>query len=222
MRPDERDRLTEVFGAYSRDPRRRRAWAAENPGNLAIRRELSEATLAVLAQGDPGGTILDAGCGAGWWLEQLRDAGVPADRLTGVELLDARVQVARARVPAADISCADIRSLPLPDAGCALITYFTVLSGMPGPDDVASALAEARRVLAPGGAIVAWEPRLPTRNPDTRLITLTELRRCLGPALSVRSLTLAPPLARRIPGLYRPLAAIPLLRSHRFVVARPH
>ncbi len=220
MEPDERHRLGRVFAAYGADPRRRRAWAAENPGNRAIRRELSRATLAVLAAGDPGGTILDAGCGPGWWLAELREAGVPAARLAGVELLGDRVKAARERVPGAEIRSADIGALPLPERSCALVTYFTVLSGMPGPDEVARALAEARRVIAPGGTIVVWEPRLPTRNPDTRLITLAELRRSLGRDLTVRSLTLAPPLARRLPHLYGPLAAIPLLRSHRLVVAR--
>jgi SAM-dependent methyltransferase len=217
----ERDRLARVFGAYGSDPGRRRAWDAENPGNAAIRDEVARATLGVLAAHDPGGQLLDAGCGSGWWLERLTQAGVPGDRLVGVELLPDRAAAARARTGGAEVHCGDIRSLPLPGACCALVTLFTVLSGMDTAGAVQAALHEARRVLAPGGAIVVWEPRVPTRNPDTRLIRVRDLRRALGPGIDVRSITLAPPLARRAGPAYGLLTALPPLRSHRLMVARP-
>ncbi len=217
----ERDRLTHVFGGYARDPRRHRAWDAQNPGNAAIRDELARAVLAVLAAGDPRGLLVDAGCGSGWWLARLLAEGIAPSRLVGVELLADRADAARERAPGTRIAHGDIRELPVQDRSCALVTMFTVLSGMAGAADVEAALAEARRVLAPGGAVVIWEPRVPTRNPDTRLIRLGELRRTLGPDIQARSITLAPPLARRAGGAYRGLAALPPLRSHRLVIARP-
>jgi SAM-dependent methyltransferase len=217
----ERDRLVHVFGAYRGDPRRRRAWDAHNPGNAAIREELARAVLAVLAERDPGGLLLDAGCGAGWWLARLLTEGVAPSRLVGVELLADRADAARERAPETRIITGDVRSLPVDSGSCALVTLFTVLSGMAGAADVDAALAESRRVLAPGGAVVIWEPRVPTRNPDTRLIRLGELRRTLGPDIRARSITLAPPLARRAGGAYRALATLPALRSHRLVIARP-
>jgi ubiquinone/menaquinone biosynthesis C-methylase UbiE len=193
----ERDRLARVFTSYRGDPRRRRSWAAENPGNAAIRNELARETLAALTGHDTGGLLLDAGCGSGWWLERLRAEGIAPARLVGVELLADRVDAARTRVPGVSVVCADIRSLPADDRSCSLVTLFTVLSGMACAADVDAALAEARRVLVPGGAVVVWEPRVLTRNPDTRLIRLRTLRHALGPCVRTRSITLAPPLARR-------------------------
>jgi len=217
----ERTRLARVFTGYRDDPRRRVAWDAGNPGNAAIRDELARATLAALAERDSGGLLLDAGCGSGWWLQRLRDEGIAANRLAGVELLADRAQVARERVPGAHVLCDDIRRLPFEPDSCAMVTLFTVLSGMASAADVQSALAEARRVLAPGGAVVVWEPRVITRNPDTRLIRRRELHRGLGPNVRARSITVAPPLARRAAWAYTGLAALPPLRSHRLFVARP-
>ena len=81
-------------------------------------------------------------------------------------------------------------------------------------------LREARRVLEPGGAVAVWEPRWPTVNRNTRLVRLSELRSALGPRLTMRTLTLAPPLARRVGRLYGPLARLQPLRSHRLALAR--
>jgi ubiquinone/menaquinone biosynthesis C-methylase UbiE len=170
---------------------------------------------------DGGGQLLDAGCGTGWWLERMRREDVAAERLTGVELLAERVRAAAARVPGARIEQADVRRLPLPDDSCSLVTLFTVLSSMAGAADTRAAMLEARRVLAPGGAVVVWEPRWPTLNRNTRFVHLRELRAGLGGRLTVRTLTLAPPLARRAGGLYEPLARVRALRSHRLVIARP-
>ncbi len=167
------------------------------------------------------GLLLDAGCGTGWWLERLEREGVAPERLAGVELLGERATAAAARVPGAQIAQADIRELPLPDGSCTLVTLFTVLSSMRSAEDVWAALAEALRVLAPGGAVAVWEPRWPTVNRHTRLVRRSELRTGLGASLRIRTITLAPPLARRAARLYAPLSRMRPLRSHRLVVARP-
>jgi SAM-dependent methyltransferase len=219
----ERERIERVYAGYRADRRRRRAWSAENPGNAAMREEVLRTLLELapdVLAGD--GLVLDAGCGTGWWLQRIAREGVAEARLVGVDLLAERVRAARGRLPRARVVEGDVRSLPAEPRSCSLVMLFTVLSAMGSPQDVRTALGEARRVLAHGGAIVVWEPRVPTPNSHTRLIGLRELRGALGGNLRVRSVTLAPPLARRARGgLYEALAAIPLLRSHRLVVARP-
>jgi SAM-dependent methyltransferase len=218
----EQERIERVYAGYSEDRRRQRAWSAENAGNAAIREEVLRTLLELMPDALAGdGAVLDAGCGAGWWLARLAREGVAPSRLVGIDLLSERVQAAEARVPGARVLAGDVRSLPLPASACGLVLFFTVLSAMGSREDVRSALGEARRVLTRGGAIAVWEPRVWTPNSHTRLVGLDELRAVLGGELRVRSLTLLPPLARRVQGrLYRPLARIPLLRTHRLIVAR--
>jgi hypothetical protein len=91
---------------------------------------------------------------------------------------------------------------------------------MGSASEASAALGEARRVLAPGGAVAVWEPRWPTFNRNTRLVHLSQLRSALGSGLEVRTLTLTPPLARRAGRLYAPLARLRPLRSHRLALAR--
>ena len=75
MDDEEEERVRSVYERYRRDPRRARAWSAENPGNLLIREEVACAVLE--RAGDLGqGDILDVGCGSGWWLRSLTKAGV--------------------------------------------------------------------------------------------------------------------------------------------------
>lgn len=217
----ERERIEQVYAGYGEDRRRQRAWSASNTGNAAIREEVLHALLELAPAALAGdGLILDAGCGTGWWLGRLMRESVPAGRLVGVDLLGERAAAARARAPGARVLAGDVRQLPLQPGGCSLVMLFTVLSAMGSREDVRSALGEARRVLAHGGSIAIWEPRVWTPNSHTRLVGLGELRAALGGELRVRTLTLAPPLARRVRGsLYGPLTRIPALRTHRLVVA---
>jgi SAM-dependent methyltransferase len=216
----EEDRIARVYAGYRADLRKRRVWDARNRGNVAIREELAQAVLGIargVLEGD--GMLLDVGCGTGWWLERLAHEGVPVERLVGVELLAERVRAARERVPGVRVERADSRHLNLGDGSCSLVTLFTVLSSMSSSAEVRATLLETRRVLVPGGAVVVWEPRWPTPNRHTRLVRLGELRAVLGVELSVRTITLAPPLARSAGSLYEPLARIAPLRSHRLVLA---
>lgn len=172
------------------------------------------------------GLVLDAGCGTGWWLDALARGGVPGggvpqSRLVGVDLLEERVAAARERVPGAGVLQGDVRALPVADGSCALVLLFTVLSAMGGREEVRRALGEVRRVLAPGGEVAIWEPRVWSPNANTRLIRLRELREGLGGELRVGSVTLLPLLARRSGRLYRPLVRVPVLRTHRLVLVRP-
>lgn len=219
----ERDRLRHVFAGYARSARRRRAWRADNPGNVAIRDELTGAVLDLAPEAiSGGGPILDVGCGTGWWLAALAGRGADPGRLHGIELLEERAQAAAARVPGAAIAVGDATRLPYRDGEFALVTLFLVLSSMRRETDVRAALGEARRVLARGGALAVWEPRVPNPlNRATRVVRRSTLRGALGNPSAVRSVTLAPMVARRSGAVaYGALARLPWLRTHRLAVWR--
>jgi SAM-dependent methyltransferase len=213
-----RDRAAAVYARYAASKGKRRAWDPRNPGNAAIRDELAAAILATLGDDLGRGDVLDAGCGSGWWLARLHAAGVPGARLFGVELLPQRARAAAAAVPGATVQTGDVRSLPFADGRFSAAFMLTVLSSME-PGESAAAIAEVRRVLAPGAPLVVWEPRVPNPlNPNTRLVRAREL----GPARQTRTLTLLPWVARRLgrrtAGLYPRLAAVRALRTHRLYV----
>jgi ubiquinone/menaquinone biosynthesis C-methylase UbiE len=202
------------------------AWSLSNPGNRAARSELIEALLAAARREiDGAGPLLDCGCGGGWLLEALAEAGVEPQRLHGVDTDSARVDAARRRVPGTEVLAADARSLPFAADSFAAVFFVVSLSSMGAGDAVRAALAEGLRVLAPGGALVIYEPRLPNpRNRATRRVRSADLRSAgLTPA-KTRSLTLLPPLGRhlgRLTGTLHPaLSRLQPLRSHRLTVYR--
>jgi SAM-dependent methyltransferase len=203
--------------------RSRRAWDAANPGNAAIRGELAGALLEAAAPALRGGReLLDAGCGTGWWLERLLAEGVPADRLHGLERDPARVAAARRRAPGAAVVEGDAAELPYADGRFGAVFLITVLSSL-GRAGASQAAREAWRVLAPGGRLVVWEPRVPTPlNSSTHLVRPRAIGAVTGAAAEIRAITLAPPLARRLgsraPRWYPRLAALGPLRTHRIAV----
>jgi SAM-dependent methyltransferase len=226
MEGEETRRVQEIYGRYRRSARRRRAWAADNPGNRTIREELLQAVLdAAGPELATGGEVLDVGCGTGFWLAALTDRGIDPDRLVGVDVLPERVSAARSRAPGASVHEADARSLPFDDGRFAAVLLFTVLSSLASAADVRLALAEARRVLWPGGLLLCYESRL--ANPLNRRVrgVRGEDLDAAGIAPRVeRRLTLFPPLARRLGGrtdaLYARLARLAPLRTHRLVTYR--
>jgi ubiquinone/menaquinone biosynthesis C-methylase UbiE len=217
-----RDHLQRTYARYGASVRKRRAWSQQNPGNRAIRQELTAAIDRLAGEAVMDATrVLDAGCGTGWWLAHLAQAGTEAE-LHGIDLLENRVIEARRRVPQAQLSLGDVRALPYPDAHFGAVFLLTVLSSVGGRRDYLEAASEAHRVLAPGGALVVWEPRIRNRlNQNVTQIPLDALCEVLGAPTGTFTLTLVPQIARRLgrrtERLYDPLARVSLLRTHRLV-----
>jgi ubiquinone/menaquinone biosynthesis C-methylase UbiE len=197
---EEAERVRSVYEAYGRSSRRARSWSPANPGNRLIREEIVAAIRAA-APGlpDAPGDVLDVGCGTGWWLRELAASGVPARRLHGVDLLPSRVEAVRRALPEAHVDVGDARALPWPDGRFWLVTMFLVLSSEDTDVSQRRSLAEARRVLAPGGHLFVWEPRVPNpANRATRRVRARTVRRALGPRLEQQPVTVLPALARRL------------------------
>ncbi|UGS38827.1 class I SAM-dependent methyltransferase [Capillimicrobium parvum] len=217
--PVERKRLERAYGGYAADPARQQAWDAANPGNVALRAEVGARLERVAGPALAGDRpILDAGCGAGYWLGWLQDRGVAPARLRGAEMIAARADAARRRVPGADVRQADVRRLPFENASCALVLLFTVLSSQVAEADRAATVREARRVAGPAGLVVVWDLRR-----TARAVPAAFLRRELGPGLRTQTSTLVPPVARRLgpatERVYPLLVRLPPLRTHWFAWA---
>jgi SAM-dependent methyltransferase len=97
----------------------------------------------------PDARILDAGCGSGRMLDELR----PRGRLTGVDSNPHAVTATRRRGHVA-WQC-DIERMPFADASFDLVTCFDVIEHTP---DDRRTLRELRRVTRPGGTLVVTVP----------------------------------------------------------------
>jgi SAM-dependent methyltransferase len=214
------------MSSYAASARQRRAWSATNAGNQAIRAELLELVLDRASPHLAGDApVLDVGCGTGWLLEALAANGVAPERLHGIELSEERVEATRSRVAGADARHGDARALPFDDGRFGLVTLVTVLSSVGSRADIRRCSVEAARVLAPGGLLLCYEPRVPNPlNRRTRLVRLADLCAAGAPPTDIQSLTVVPGIARtlntRLPGVYDRLAALPFLRTHRLVAHR--
>jgi ubiquinone/menaquinone biosynthesis C-methylase UbiE len=126
-------------------------WAAlpDDPEPWAWRRRRA----LLLGAARPGERVLDVGCGAGRFVAALRDAGAEP---VGVELAEAALERARRNVPGADLRLvAADGSLPLGHAEVDLVWCSEVLEHVP---DTGAFLTEVRRVLRPGGRLLATVP----------------------------------------------------------------
>lgn len=98
-----------------------------------------------------GSSILDVGCGTGEHLKRALRNGLKA---TGVEPAEGMLEVARQNVPNAEVIQGVATKLPFKDQQFDAVIMIEVLRYL-HRSDVELALQEARRVLRPGGAILA-------------------------------------------------------------------
>ncbi|WP_243716506.1 methyltransferase domain-containing protein [Actinomadura sp. KC345] len=115
----------------------------ESPGAAALRARSYE-----LLHAAPGAPVVDVGCGSGRAVAELADRGIPA---TGIDVSDQMIEVARKRRPDGEFRVGDLHALPFEDGEVAGYRADKVVHTLADPG---RALAEARRVLAPGGRVV--------------------------------------------------------------------
>ena len=218
--------VSRVYSGYGRSRRKRRAWAADNPGNAAIRGEVLAHLLRLAApEIAEDGDILDAGCGNGWWLRALAESGLKPERLYGIDIQPERVARAREAVPGGTIAVGDTRNMRFPDASFTVVLQLTLLSSLGSLSAIRESLGEGVRVLAPGGLLVIYEPRVPNPlNRHTLLVKDSDLTAAGVTPTEELSLTVVPALARRLGSRtqerYERLSRLPFLRTHRLVAYR--
>jgi ubiquinone/menaquinone biosynthesis C-methylase UbiE len=99
--------------------------------------------------------LLDLGCGTGALFEQVARK---ADTAFGIDFSDVAIAKSRKRVPDAGFSLASVMDLPFRDSCLDMLIGSEVLEHLP---DDRKALAEWRRVLKPGGRLIATTPAHP-------------------------------------------------------------
>jgi SAM-dependent methyltransferase len=91
---------------------------------------------------------VDIGCGEGRFCRMLKAEGIDS---IGIDPTRALIEHARRRDPEGDYRIAGAEVLPLPEASCDLAVFYLSLIDIAELD---AALAEAHRVLKPGGSLL--------------------------------------------------------------------
>lgn len=128
--------------------------------------------VAMVAAGD---RVLDVGCGTGVLARKAADRVAREEQVTGLDLNEGMLAMARRLRPRIDWRQGDATRLPFADASFdVVLSQFALMYFL----DRAAALAEMVRVLRPAGRLVVavWEPF----ERATGYVTLTEIarRRC--------------------------------------------
>jgi len=172
----------------------------------------------------PGDTCLEVGCGTGGWLADLISWGVREGDLHGIDIDALRISRAKEILPAADLRVGDATRLPWDNDTFNVVVSSTLFTSVLDLGVRYLIAGEIVRVLAPGGTLLWYDFAFNNpKNPHVRGISRSEVRK-LFPQLAgkIRSVTLAPPLARLIVPhswtLASLLEAVPFLRTHLLAV----
>jgi SAM-dependent methyltransferase len=97
---------------------------------------------------EPGQRVLDVGCGVGAFLRLVTNEGAQP---FGLDASEALIELARRRLPEADLRVGDMEALPYDANTFDLVTGFTSFFFA---NDMVAALREAGRVAKPGAPVV--------------------------------------------------------------------
>jgi ubiquinone/menaquinone biosynthesis C-methylase UbiE len=173
-----------------------------------------------------GKKILDVGCGDGQFFLQVVSWGARVEDLAGIDLIESRVAQARARFGGRDreggpdLRVDDASRLPWPGETFDIAHQSVVFTSMTSSVMKHAVAQEILRVLKPGGLLI-WYDFLFNNpmNPHVRGIRAREVRQLFPScAVTLRRITLAPPIARRVV----PITWIGSLILERLVIFNTH
>lgn len=218
------NQVQEIYQEWSQDESKRKLYSVFNAAELHARHSRERVTLSMLNR--IGRTnieecsILEVGCGRGNQIGDYLRWGCLPGQITGIDILPDFIAEARARYPGVSLMEGSVLDLPFEDASFDILSQGTVMSSLPDEADREKMAEEMTRVLKPGGLLLWFDFRYPSPgNRNVKPIRAGELR-ALFPDYEVhlRSLTLLPPIARRIAPVSSTLASlleiIPPMRSH--------
>lgn len=133
----------------------------------------------------PGASVLDVGSGTGFYLGLWRELG--AGRVVGSDLTDVAAERLAATHPEAEVVRFDAGDPdpPFPDASFDAVSAMDVLFHIVDDDRFAQALANAARLLRPGGVLAFSDLFVhgePWRAPHQAIRTLEEVRAAVAAA----------------------------------------
>lgn len=165
--------------------------------------------------------VLEVGAGFGDNLRLLIHWGVDPANVIGNDLLDDRLEHARRTLPAeCTLHAGDARDLDITPGSQDIVMASTVFSSILDAQFRRQLASHMWTFVKPGGGVLWYDFTVDNpKNPDVTGIRQSELE-VLFPdgEISVKRLTLAPPIARAVsrihPTLYTGLRMVPLLRTH--------
>jgi ubiquinone/menaquinone biosynthesis C-methylase UbiE len=220
-----------IQAAYAKRSHEDTRYSWFNSAYLFMMHERERQVLALLSRYNipalPNKTILEVGCGRGYWLCEFIKWGARPELVTGVELLPDRVAEARHVCPeGVTIDCGSAAELVYPNATFDLVVQSTVFTSILDSEMKQRIATEMLRVVKPGGMILWYDYHVNNpRNPDVQGVKKREIAQLFPQcAIHLQRVTLAPPLVRLLAryswSACSWLGKIPLLCTHYLGVIR--
>ena len=173
------------------------------PGQLFIVQQRERRMLSLLERTEcahlESKTILEIGCGSGYWLRELVKWGARPENLTGIDMLRDRLSMARQLcAPAVRLQCASAAELPFKNGRFDLVLQSTVFTSILDANLKRSVAAEMMRVVKEEGIILWYDYHVNNPwNSDVRGVNRREIARLFpGCNIQLEGITLVPPLTR--------------------------
>lgn len=144
-------------------------------------------------------SVLEIGCGRGYWLREFVNWGARPENVTGIDLLMDRVVQARELCPAdVRVHCGSAAQLSFSAESFDIVLQATVFTSILDRELQQAMAAEMLRVVKPDGIILWYDYHVNNPwNPDVRGIKRGEIASLFpGCRIELERLTLLPPLTR--------------------------
>lgn len=194
---------TRIRAAYAKREKDDARYSWFNPAYQLMIRECERRILARLKQigfADlQSKSVLEIGCGRGYWLREFVKWGARPENVTGIDLLMDRVVQARELCPAGvRVHCCSAAQLSFSSESFDIVLQATVFTSILDRELQQAMAAEMVRVVKPDGIILWYDYHVNNPwNPDVRGIKRREIASLFpGCRIELERITLLPPLSR--------------------------